>query len=670
MTVHPAYLGLGAFGIRVNFDSSHLAEEVRAQILLSDHFEGEIIGEVHYLEDESVSQVAAIDCPPNAVLIRDRNLADGHREIRIKMFGRFAFAIDVHRMKIAVRYPHDAPVRILADDVLHVALQQLLESIGGIILHGSCVAQDGRAIVLMGQSGAGKSSTAFNLTRFGFECYADDAVLVTPQGDRLWVWPMAREVSIRPLSFRLFAEQGIRLSGYQKEAGKYYFPTQRVGNGEGALLEHLCFLELSGEAETVISRLSADEALEQLLRDARHFTSMAQKSAPVYSRLLARSVPSPLLACLGMDLDGQGRAFEKIILGRGSALPARTLSQPTRRDKLSLIRRAWSDPGEAPLAELIPLLADVDPKVFTLAYAFFQTSPLARFEPMAAVDSNSEARRASAAAWLHPEAWFEGCRRLAERADVEVFHAFALSWIKSAPLIYPFLVAATAHDPDRVAEVQSAWKRYSSEKRAAARKRAQRVEVHVADFLDESAWSDPAFMNWWSRLLSRDDPAPQIYFWATRSDRAAWGRMAAFLAACGKEVDLTVVPVGSEPEKDFAFPLALVRFARDRGLSAGISRLTPLCRLDEAASREVLEADAFERAIEQAPARRLQYLGSDVACEALPLDAELRAVTWPGARVSWLEGGHVPCGTCGLPSLALCRGGFFRTGVPQRKNGV
>ncbi len=52
-------------------------------------------------------------------------------------------------------------------------------------MHASCVALDGRAILLCGLSGSGKSDLALQLIDRGFTLVADDQTIVRKQGTRL-----------------------------------------------------------------------------------------------------------------------------------------------------------------------------------------------------------------------------------------------------------------------------------------------------------------------------------------------------------------------------------------------------------------------------------------------------------------------------------------------------
>ncbi|MEM9638850.1 MAG: hypothetical protein AAGA94_14475, partial [Pseudomonadota bacterium] len=54
------------------------------------------------------------------------------------------------------------------------------------ILHASCVACQGRAVLILGRSGQGKSGLALQLMAYGADLVADDRTQVTVQDERLW----------------------------------------------------------------------------------------------------------------------------------------------------------------------------------------------------------------------------------------------------------------------------------------------------------------------------------------------------------------------------------------------------------------------------------------------------------------------------------------------------
>jgi len=57
--------------------------------------------------------------------------------------------------------------------------------VAGAPLHASAVALDGRAALLTGPSGSGKSALALDLMALGARLVADDGVILTRDGDRL-----------------------------------------------------------------------------------------------------------------------------------------------------------------------------------------------------------------------------------------------------------------------------------------------------------------------------------------------------------------------------------------------------------------------------------------------------------------------------------------------------
>ena len=52
-------------------------------------------------------------------------------------------------------------------------------------LHASCVAVDGRAVLISGPSGSGKSDLALRLLDRGFTLVSDDRTIIRKEGDRL-----------------------------------------------------------------------------------------------------------------------------------------------------------------------------------------------------------------------------------------------------------------------------------------------------------------------------------------------------------------------------------------------------------------------------------------------------------------------------------------------------
>jgi len=60
-----------------------------------------------------------------------------------------------------------------------------------VTLHASCVAVDGRGLLIRGASGSGKSALALQLMAYGADLVADDQVQIWQQGATVWAGPPA-----------------------------------------------------------------------------------------------------------------------------------------------------------------------------------------------------------------------------------------------------------------------------------------------------------------------------------------------------------------------------------------------------------------------------------------------------------------------------------------------
>jgi hypothetical protein len=141
---------------------------------------------------------------------------------------------------------------------------------GAFILHAGAVAIDGRAVLVIGNSGAGKSSTVAALVGGGCPLISDDMAVLDAQGEA---------VSVRrgPLRMRLYADSA-RAAGWAGPLPKLFrhpiFDDKRYIDVPGAAPEAasvaaICVLQPRGGGTdpVAIERLSPRAALGQLLRN-------------------------------------------------------------------------------------------------------------------------------------------------------------------------------------------------------------------------------------------------------------------------------------------------------------------------------------------------------------------------------------------------------------------
>jgi hypothetical protein len=631
---HKLYLDLGHAAVCLDFPNQPFVDNAIHQLFLDKRSQHEPAGEIRFVEDNAIQAFSHPACRPNAVYIRKAPLENGYQKVTLRLFDQYTIILEAQLGSVTVRYTADAPVSLLLDDVLQAALHWVLESLGGFLLHGSCVVRDNTAIAIMGISGAGKSTTAFNLTRFGFNCYADDAVLVVPADGALTVRPFTREISIRPLTFRLLEQHGVLTSDYRKDGEKYYFNPEKDAL-PGANLKFACFVEVSGESDTVLSVLSKEKFMQTLVEERKHFTFMERESAEMYAARLTQHVSIPFHAAVGTDLDKQAKAFESIFKGHFAPPDIADAAANIfigRKHKKEIIRKAWSNPEHPPIAEMLPLLNDFDLKILKLAFSFFQTLPMAKLEAIAPVFSSEDRPQQCKAGWLQAEDWFEGCRKLVEQSSPEVLRKFAFPWIKSAPLIYPFLAHWASSDPEKNEHLHSAWVRFNQESMR-KRDRADDLDLHLLYFQDET------------------------------KNR---GQMRKILQSLGNKSKFIVVPVCQADTDSLAPSIELIQLAQKSGFKPMLSRFVPLCMLEPIQADMLLNAEAMEMSANQDPTTICLSTNARSGKNDTATCSCIRDSHRLFEHLSWVTTPYATCSTCGLQPLGLCQGGFF-TKVPARE---
>ena len=196
----------------------------------------------------------------------------------------------------------------------------LLRERGRYALHASAVARGGRALLIAGESGSGKSSTALSLIHTGWDWLADDVVLLEPaEVPRLH--GLAHGFAFHPaLAERLPGLVGEALAEKQFAKIGGLFPTSRSDPSHPAAL---LFPQVTGAATSRMERLSSAEALGALLAASGGIlTAGAQTQAQaqmVALRDLVSAVPGHRLHA-GRDIFGNGKALEMLLCKHGVTL--------------------------------------------------------------------------------------------------------------------------------------------------------------------------------------------------------------------------------------------------------------------------------------------------------------------------------------------------------------
>ncbi len=156
----------------------------------------------------------------------------------------------------------------LIEDATLVALQPLLRRLGCFFIHASGVSLQEQAVLFVGGSGSGKTTTCLNLVLNGWHMLANDVVLVKQLADGVYAYPVPDNVTIRPKTRALLPQLHPYTRATQSEQS---FPAQKLVQGnwsEPARISTLCFPQVSALATTAVEPQMQSIALALLMQES------------------------------------------------------------------------------------------------------------------------------------------------------------------------------------------------------------------------------------------------------------------------------------------------------------------------------------------------------------------------------------------------------------------
>lgn len=208
--------------------------------------------------------------------------------------------------------------RPLDDDMeQHLLLDHILPLViarrGGVVLHGAVVSRDGKAAVLVGQSGAGKSTMTAFVGQQGWIIGGDDGAVVSTT-PRLQVEPTYASVRLTPVSAQLL---GVDTAMTSAIVGKMRVIGAAAEQFEQRPVELalIAFIEpvAAGEAAT-FDVLKGLEAHAQLFGATFHADMSLRFGLPSIMSGLAAIVGSAVIGRLGVPRGVAGLAAAEEVL--------------------------------------------------------------------------------------------------------------------------------------------------------------------------------------------------------------------------------------------------------------------------------------------------------------------------------------------------------------------
>ncbi len=170
---------------------------------------------------------------------------------------------DVARNEAYVRYHFLEPAGYMMIDALHLSP-----------VHASCVAWNGRAVLLCGDAGAGKTSLAYACARRGWTYLSDDAThIVRGRADHAVVGRPFR-IRFRESATRLFPELK-QFTPERRPNGKLDIEVETKGTGD-----------VGGARKQCHSRCFPEQAKRSRARQRRTFRPSRSRAPPPQSHLL------------------------------------------------------------------------------------------------------------------------------------------------------------------------------------------------------------------------------------------------------------------------------------------------------------------------------------------------------------------------------------------------
>lgn len=233
---------------------------------------------------------AAVADPQCEPLWVQRTVVDGEvieRSLHRHTDGQFVVAgsrgtrmsVDTRTNQVIV---DDGPPFVQRQLVAAIALPLLLHRRRVLVVHGAAIARDGKAVVICGVSGAGKSSSMVALYNAGWTPLSEDVCSITVDGERALVWPGPPWVRVlhgepEPLDAALLSERGEK---------KAFSIASRLAS-DPLPIERVVLLDSPGGDQAEDVSLAAGNAIGAIEPHAVWLTAPEDRSAALFPLLAA-----------------------------------------------------------------------------------------------------------------------------------------------------------------------------------------------------------------------------------------------------------------------------------------------------------------------------------------------------------------------------------------------
>lgn len=158
------------------------------------------------------------------------------------------------------------------EDLTTIALAPLLRRHGYYMVHAFAATRAAGALLLVGGSGRGKTSTGMNLVTHGWHYLGNDVTLLQARPGGVYALPSPGGINVSRDSVTLLPQLASLLRDHDPHPadGKYHLPATVVADGSAGPLpvRVICFPEVHDTATSRLLPLSRAEALAYLMIDS------------------------------------------------------------------------------------------------------------------------------------------------------------------------------------------------------------------------------------------------------------------------------------------------------------------------------------------------------------------------------------------------------------------
>ena len=239
---------------------------------------------------ETINLVRAkITSPINA---KDYHCDDKEFYLHVPKVAKYHIELSQNTLTIEVS-PELTNIEVVNTWLYGTVFAYLLQSKGYLVLHGSAVLVNGGAVIISGDSGVGKSTTAFALVNLGYPLLTDDVVVIkhTVNGQMV-VQPAHSRIKLWQDALNKFGQSSAGLKPIANKVNKYEVPITQFHSELVPVIqfyeltiselgEDILFSELHGHAKlaTLIKNTYRYSMLAPMNKLALHLTQAAQLSS-------------------------------------------------------------------------------------------------------------------------------------------------------------------------------------------------------------------------------------------------------------------------------------------------------------------------------------------------------------------------------------------------------